>query len=57
MGITPSEEEHIMADFKGFPREFITFYENLKKMFPKPLLDLYRRAVVDKKLGVELKKV
>ena len=27
------------------------------KMFPKPLLDLYRRAVVDKKLGAELKKM
>ena len=26
------------------------------KMFPKPLLDRYRRAVVDKKLGAELKK-
>jgi hypothetical protein len=26
-------------------------------MFPKPLLDLYRQAVVDKKLGVELKKI
>lgn len=25
-------------------------------MFPKPLLDLYRRAVVDKKLGAELRK-
>ena len=27
------------------------------KMFPKPLLDLYRLAVVDKKLGAELKKI
>ena len=27
------------------------------KMSSKPLLDLYRRAVVDKKLGAELKKV
>ena len=27
------------------------------KMFPKPLLDLYRRAVIDKKLGAELKKI
>ena len=26
-------------------------------MFPKPLLDLYRHAVVDKKLGAELQKV
>ena len=27
------------------------------KMFPKPLLDLYRQAVVDKKLSAELKKM
>jgi len=27
------------------------------KMFPKPLLDRYRQAVADKKLGAELKKV
>ena len=27
------------------------------KMFPKPILDRYRQAVVDKKLGGELKKV
>ncbi len=27
------------------------------KMFPKPILDRYRQAVVDKKLGAELKKV
>jgi len=26
------------------------------KMFPKPVLDHYRQAVVDKKLGLELKK-
>lgn len=26
------------------------------KMFPKPMLDLYRRAVVDKKSGTELKR-
>ena len=27
------------------------------KMFPKPLLDRYRQAVVDKKLGTELQKI
>ncbi len=27
------------------------------KMFPKPILDRYRQAVVDKKLGGDLKKV
>jgi uncharacterized protein (TIGR02453 family) len=27
------------------------------KAFPKPLLELYRRAVIDKKLGAELKKI
>jgi uncharacterized protein (DUF2461 family) len=29
--IAPSGEEHIMANFKGFPKEFITFFENLKQ--------------------------
>ena len=27
------------------------------KMFPKPLLDIYRRAVVDKKSGTELRRI
>jgi len=49
-----------MAEFNGFPGQYFTFFNQLEKnnskeMFPKPLLDRYRKAVGDKKLGAALK--
>jgi len=45
-----------MAEVNGFPRQYFTFFNQLannnsKEMFPKSLLDRYRKAVVDKKQG------
>jgi len=49
-----------MAEVNGFPRQYFTFFNQLannnsKEMFPKSLLDRYRKAVVDKKQGAALK--